>query len=342
VEIANTNQAPPLSTASSFLGRLRLPVIAAPMFLVSGPDMVVAAHQAGIVGSFPTPNCRSTEELERWLTDISRRIAIVPPSPWSPRWAVNLVVHKANPRLQDDMSVVVKHRVPLVIASVGAPDPVIDAVHAYGGRVICDVASLRHAKRAVNSGVDGLVLLTSGAGGQEGSANPFAFVRAVRRFYDGFIALAGCIADGASLLAARVLGADVAYIGTGFIVATESMAQSRYRQMLVESTMDDVFRTNAVTGLYANLLRPSIVAAGIDPDSLKTHAPGDISKHLDPELQDKRWKDIWAAGQGVTLVDQIAPVSDIVLKLENEYRAAIAGLTRLASATRFSAAQPAA
>ena len=331
--IGNTKQAPLLSTVSSFLGPLRLPVIAAPMFLVSGPDMVVAAHQAGIVGSFPTPNCRSTEELDHWLTDISRRIANVAPTPWSPPWAVNLVVHKANPRLQDDLSVVVKHQVPLVIASVGAPDPVIDAVHAYGGRVICDVASLRHAKRAVHSGVDGLVLLTSGAGGQEGSANPFAFVRAVRRFYDGFIALAGCIADGASLLAARVLGADVGYIGTGFIVATESMAQSRYRQMVVESTMDEVLRTNAVTGLYANLLRPSLVAAGIDPDSLETHAPGDIGKHLDPSLQDKRWKDIWAAGQGVTLVDQIAPISDIVLKLENEYRAAMAASAGLSHQT---------
>jgi nitronate monooxygenase len=327
MEIANTNRAALLSTASSLLGRLRLPVVAAPMFLVSGPDIVVAAHQAGIVGSFPTPNCRSTQELDRWLTDISSRIADSPPSPWSPAWAVNLIVHKANPRLQGDLSVVVKHRVPLVIASVGAPDPVIGAVHEYGGRVICDVASLRHAERAVNSGVDGLVLLTSGAGGQEGSANPFAFVRAVRQFYDGFIALAGCIADGASLLAARVLGADVAYIGTGFIVATESMAQSRYRQMVVDSTMDDVLRTDAVTGLNANLLRPSIVAAGIDPGTLADHGPGDINKHLDPELQEKRWKDIWAAGQGVTLVDRIAPVSDIVLKLENEYRSAMAALS---------------
>lgn len=322
-----------MSTASSFLSQLRLPVIAAPMFLVSGPDIVVAAHRAGIVGGFPTPNCRSTEALDRWLTDISSRIAKVPPSPWSPPWAVNLIVHKSNPRLQDDLSVVVKHRVPLVIASVGAPDPVIDAVHAYGGRIFCDVASLRHAKRAVNAGVDGLVLLTSGAGGQEGSANPFAFVRAVRRFYDGIIALAGCIADGASVLAARVLGADVAYIGTGFIVATESMAQRRYRQMVVESTMDDVIRTNAVTGLYANLLRPSFVAAGIDPDSLSTHAPGDLSKHLDPDLQEKRWKEIWAAGQGVTLVDQIAPVSNIVLKLENEYRTAMAALVKLSQQT---------
>jgi nitronate monooxygenase len=328
MEATNTSQIPPPSTASPFFGQLRLPIIVAPMFLVSGPDIVVAAHQAGIVGSFPTPNCRSAEELDRWLMDISRRISDSPPSPWRPPWAVNLIVHRANPRLQDDLSVVVKHRVPLVIASVGAPDPVIDAIHAYGGRVICDVASLRHAKRAVNAGVDGLVLLTSGAGGQEGSANPFAFVRAVRRFYDGIIALGGCIADGASVLAARVLGADVAYIGTGFIVATESMAQSRYRQMVVESTMDDVFRTNAVTGLSANFLRPSFVAAGIDPDSLTTHAPGDISKHVNQDLQEKRWKDIWAVGQGVTSVDQIAPVSDIVLKLENEYRAAMAADTR--------------
>jgi len=330
---SNANQVRPPNTASTFLGQLRLPVIAAPMFLVSGPDIVVAAHQAGIVGSFPTPNCRSTQELDRWLTDISRRIANSPSSVWRPPWAVNLVVHRANPRLQDDLSVVVEHRVPLVIASVGAPDAVIDAVHAYGGRVICDVASLRHARRAVDAGVDGLVLLTSGAGGQEGSANPFAFVRAVRRFYDGVIALGGCIADGASILAARILGADVAYIGTGFIVATESMAQSRYRQMVVDSTMDDVLRTNAVTGLNANLLRPSFLAAGIDPDSLKAHAPGDITKHLDPDLQEKRWKEIWAAGQGVTLVDRIAPVSDIVLSLENEYRAAMTASTRFSQTT---------
>lgn len=324
MEIANTNRAALPSTTASLLGQLRLPVIAAPMFLVSGPDLVVAAHRAGIVGSFPTPNCRTTEQLDRWLTDISSRIANAPASPWSPSWAVNLVVHKLNPRLHDDLSAVVKHRVPLVIASVGAPDPVIEAVHAYGGRVLCDVASLRHAQRAVASGVDGLVLLTSGAGGQEGAANPFAFVRAVRQFYDGFIALAGCIADGTTILAARILGADVAYIGTGFIVAVESLAQSRYRQMVVDSAMDDVLRTDAVTGLNANLLRPSIVAAGIDPDSLASHAPGDLGKHLNPDLQEKRWKDIWAAGQGVTLVDRIAPLADIVLKLENEYRDAIA------------------
>lgn len=328
MEIANTKLVPPPSLAASVLGELRLPVIAAPMFLVSGPDIVVAAHRSGIVGSFPTPNCRSTQDLDRWLTDIASRIAHAPASAWTPAWAVNLIVHKSNPRLQDDLSLVVNHRVPLVIASVGAPDAVIDAVHAYGGRVICDVASLRHARRAVASGVDGLVLLTSGAGGQEGSANPFAFVRAVRRFYDGFIALAGCIADGASLLAARVLGADVGYMGTSFIVAEESMARSGYRQMVVESSMDDVLRTNAVTGLYANLLRPSFVAAGIDPDSLASQGQGDMSKHLNPDLQEKRWKEIWAAGQGVTQVDRIAPVADIVLKLENEYRAAVAALAR--------------
>ena len=304
-------------------GRLRLPVIAAPMFLISSPELVIAAARSGIVGTFPTANCRTIPQLHEWLKHIAEATAVASNS-WSPRWAVNMVVHKTNTRLQEDLAVVIEHRVPLVIASVGAPDQIVGAVHGYGGKVICDVASLRHARRAVDAGVDGLILLTSGAGGHEGWANPFAFVRSVRQFYDGPLVLAGCIADGASVAAARMLGADAAYIGTAMMVAAESSASEARRQMMIDCTMDDILRSNALSGMYANFMRPSFVAAGIDPDKLRVRSTAevDLAEIQDQELRKKRWKDIWSAGQAVSMVNQVATVSEIVDRLCDEYNAA--------------------
>lgn len=307
--------------------RLALPVVAAPMFLVSGPDLVIAACRAGVVGSFPTLNCRTVDELDRWLVTIEQALhragaggdsagvhRVAP-------FAANVVVHRSNGRSGDDVEAIVRRRVPIVIASVGAPDAVVEPVHAYGGLVLADVATLRHARRAVATGVDGLVLLTSGAGGQEGSANPFAFVRAVREFFDGLVLLAGCIADGAAIRAAEVLGADLAYIGTPFIAAEESLAPPEYRRMITRATMDDVVRSAAITGLSANFLHESLAAVGLD---LARLAAGGArpAEPLREGLEEARWKRIWAAGQGVGAVKEVAPAARIVARLAADYDAA--------------------
>ena len=310
--------------------RLRLPVFAAPMFLVSGPDMVVAASRAGIVGTFPAPNCRTSEDLDTWLQEIGQKLSAEANGGVPLWWAVNLVVHKTNPRLQADLELVIEHRVPLVFASVGSAKPVIEPIHAYGGVVFTDVVTLKHARQAAAAGVDGLILLTSGAGGHEGTANPFAFVREVRRFFDGPIVLAGCVGDGESILAAQALGADYVAVGTALIAATESLASDGYRNMLIDCSMDDIMRSAALSGMSANFLRPSFAAAGIDPNALERHVDIDISQTVDHELQKKRWKDIWAAGQAVGAVDCVATTAQIVDRLESEYRYAlqrIAGVT---------------
>jgi nitronate monooxygenase len=304
-------------------GRLRLPLIAAPMFLVSGVELVVAACSSGVVGAFPTANCRSTAELDQWLGEMRRRIeasgsAAAPVCP-------NLIVHRSNPRLAEDVAVLVRHRPELVITSVGSPAPVLGPLHDAGALVLADVASLVHAEKAVAAGADGLVLLTAGAGGQTGWLNPFAFVRAVRAFFDGPIVLAGGISDGHALRAAEVLGCDLAYMGTRFIATTESMAPQRYKEMVVASTMDDVLLTRAFTGLQTNMLRPSIVAAGLDPDNLPQRGPIDIAADISVEArenQPRRWKDIWSAGHSASGARAIVPAAELVAQTEAEYRAA--------------------
>lgn len=299
-------------------GRLRLRLIAAPMFLVSGPELVIAACNAGIVGSFPTANCRSGEELEDWLARIAAATGEAGAAPWCP----NLIVHRSNPRLTDDLACVVRHRAPLVIASVGSPEGVIPAIHDYGGLVLADVASMRHARKAAAAGADGLVLLTAGAGGQTGWANPFAFVRAVREFYDGIVVLAGGVSDARSLRAAEVLGCDLAYMGTRFIATAESMAPPAYKQMLVDSGLDDITLTRAFTGLETNMLRPSILAAGLDPDDLPARGGIDIDKDINADNREqKRWRDIWSAGHSVAGVDDIPPVATLVQRLADAYAA---------------------
>ncbi len=311
--------------------RLSLPLIAAPMFLVSGPDLVVEACRAGVVGAFPTVNCRTVEELESWLTDMGRRIEDAEQAggrrlaPLCP----NILVHPSNTRRDDDVRVLVAHRVELVIASVGNPAPVIPALHDAGCRVFADVATLRHVEKAIAAGADGLVLLTAGAGGQTGWANPFAFVRAVRAMWDGPAILAGGVSDGRALFAARVLGCDLAYMGTRFIATRESMAAPRYKDMLVTARLDDVLLTKAVTGLETNILKPSLLAAGLDPDRLPARGTIDIARDIDRNAREeaeaagtKRWKDIWSAGHSVSGVSDVPTVADLVARTAEEYEAA--------------------
>ncbi|OFX01975.1 MAG: 2-nitropropane dioxygenase [Alphaproteobacteria bacterium RIFCSPHIGHO2_12_FULL_66_14] len=312
--------------------RLRLPLIAAPMFLVSGPALVKAACRSGVVGSFPTANCRTVEELDRWLSDISRDLKRAAdetgraPAPLCP----NLIVHRSNPRVPDDLAAVLRAKVELVITSVGSPEPVMKPLKDSGCLVLADVASVRHAEKAVAAGVDGLVLLTAGAGGQTGWVNPFAFVRAVRAFWDGIVVMAGGMADGHAIAAAETLGCDLAYMGTKFIATRESLAKDAYKQMLVKSRLDDVLLTRAFTGLETNMLRPSIAAAGLDPDNLPVRGAIDIAKDINAAERDKpdskRWKDIWSAGHSVSGVADVPSVAELVARTEMEYRAARQGV----------------
>jgi nitronate monooxygenase len=315
--------------------RLRLPLIAAPMFLVSGPALVKAACRDGVIGSFPTANCRTVEELDRWLIDMSedqKRAADEngrAPAPLCP----NLIVHRSNSRVADDLAAVLRHKAELVITSVGSPEPVMKPLKDAGCLVLADVASMRHAERAVAAGVDGLVLLTAGAGGQTGWVNPFAFVRAVRTFWDGIVVMAGGMADGQAIAAAELLGCDLAYMGTKFIATRESMAKDAYKEMLVKSRLDDVLLTRAFTGLETNMLRPSIAAAGLDPDNLPARGSIDIAKDINASERDrpdaKRWKDIWSAGHSVSGVADVPSVAELVARTAGEYDAAKRSVQRV-------------
>jgi nitronate monooxygenase len=300
-------------------------LIAAPMFLVSGIELVVAACRNGVIGAFPTVNCRSPEELDRWLATMSERLRghEVETGKRCAPICPNLIVHRSNTRLHQDLQILLKHRPEVVITSVGSPEPVLPALHEVGTLVLADVGSIRHAERAVAAGADGLVLLTAGAGGQTGWLNPFAFVRAVRAFFDGLVVLAGGVGDGVALRAAEVLGCDLAYMGTKFIATRESMADERHKQMLVDSSADDVLLTTAFTGLQTNMLRPSIVAAGLDPDNLPPRGAIEIDKDVDigaRENRPKRWRDIWSCGHSTSGVTGILSVDDLVALTAAEYR----------------------
>jgi len=301
------------------------------MFLVSGPALVTAACRAGVIGSFPTANCRTPDELKQWLAGMNDDLARAAdatgraPAPLCP----NLIVHRSNPRVPDDLAAVIAARVPMVITSVGSPEPVLKPLKDAGCLVLADVASVRHAEKAVAAGVDGLVLLTAGAGGQTGWANPFAFVRAVRAFWDGIVVMAGGMSDGHAIRAAEVLGCDLAYMGTRFIATRESLAKDGYKDMLVKSRLDDVQLTRAFTGLETNMLRPSIEAAGLDPANLPQRGAIDISKDINAAERDKpnpkRWKDIWSAGHAVSGVADVPSVAELVERTAREYEAARQG-----------------
>ncbi|MDB5609155.1 MAG: 2-nitropropane dioxygenase [Bradyrhizobium sp.] len=312
---------------SHFRDRLSLPLIAAPMFLVSGLDLVVAACRNGVIGSFPTVNCRSPEQLDGWLGDIEGRLRRY--SEDSGKLAApvcpNLIVHRSNARLAEDLQVLLRHKPEIVITSVGSPAGVLAPLHDGGALVLADVATIRHAERAIEAGADGLVLLTAGAGGQTGWLNPFVFVRAVRAFFGGPVVLAGGIGDGHALRAAQALGCDLAYMGTKFIATRESMADVRYKEMLVASSADDILLTTAFTGLQTNMLRPSIAAAGLDPDDLPQRGAIDIGKDIDVGVRDTRparWRDIWSAGHSTSGVTEVLSVDDLVARTIAEYRAA--------------------
>jgi nitronate monooxygenase len=301
---------------SGIFKRLSLPLIAAPMFRVSGPELVIAACRNGVIGSFPTANCRSIEELDSWLK-LFKQTLDESHAPFCP----NLIMRRAS--LAQELDCLVRHRVELVITSVGSPEPVIKPLHDIGCLVFADVASIRHAEKAIEARADGLILLTAGAGGQTGWANGFAFARAVRATYDGIIVIAGGISDGAALWAVETLGCDLAYMGTKFIATKESMASPGYKTMLIDSRMDDVMTTKAFTGLDTNFLRPSIMAAGLDPENLPVNATPERAAALYGGKSDaggvRRWRDIWGAGHSVGGIDGELQVSELIKVTGDEY-----------------------
>ncbi|MDY7579740.1 nitronate monooxygenase family protein [Herbaspirillum sp. RTI4] len=300
--------------------KLALPVIASPMFLVSTPALVVAQCCAGIVGSFPALNARPQEVLDAWLTEIEQGLAAcraADPVRVIAPYAVNLIVHQSNPRLQDDLETCIRHRVPIIITSLHSPDMVVERVHAYGGIVLHDVTTVRHAKKALAAGVDGLILVCAGAGGHSGTLSPFALVAEVRAFYDGLLVLAGSITSGAGILAAQALGCQLAYMGTRFIASTEASAAPAYKQMVVDASAADILLTPCFSGVSGNYLKPSIRAAGLDPDLLPAYEPADVNF-----TKPKKWKDIWGCGQGAGNIHDILPAADIVRRLKSEYKMA--------------------
>lgn len=305
------------------LAHLVLPVIGAPMFIASGPDLVIAQCKAGIVGSFPALNARPAEELPRWLARIERELADFkvahPDQPVGP-YAVNQIIHTSNDRVARDVGVCVEHRVPILISSLRAPDhAMLDAVHAYGGIVFHDVISIRHAKKALDAGVDGLILVAAGAGGHAGMLSPFALVGEVRKFFDGPIALSGAIASGGAVLAAQAMGADFAYIGTRWLATVEANTSPGYRDAIVGSTAADVIYTNLFTGVHGNYLKKSIEAAGLDPGDLPQSDASTMNFGSGSTSKAKAWRDIWGAGQGVGLMHDVPHVAEVVARLKREY-----------------------
>ena len=305
------------------LQHLSLPVIASPMFIASGPALVAAQCKAGIVGSFPALNARPAEQLDVWLTDLQAELAdyqAAHPDQKVGPIAVNQIVHQSNDRLEHDVEVCVKHQVPIIISSLRAPPrEMLDAIHSYGGIVLHDVISIRHAQKALEAGVDGLILVASGAGGHAGTLSPFALVGEVRKFYDGPIALSGAIATGDAVLAAQAMGADFAYIGSRWLATQESNVTEAYRQAIMESSAADVIYSNLFTGVHGNYLRKSIVNAGLDPDDLPQ---ADKTKMNFGSTSAKAWRDIWGAGQGVGLMEDVPTVAEMVERLKREYAAA--------------------
>ncbi len=294
---------------------LRLPVFAAPMFLISGPDLVVAACRSGVAGAFPTPNCRTVEDLDQWMGTITDAL-----KPGDAPWIANMITHSTNARLAEDLRLVAEYKPPVVITALGSPRPVMETVKGYGGLVFADVVSMKLAKKAAEAGVDGLACVSAGAGGHTGHLSPFAFVSAVREFFDGYIAVGGGVGDGAGVAGAVAAGADFVYMGTRFLASEESLAQPEYKQMVVEAGPDDLVVSAAVTGTPASWLRPSLLKAGQDPDNL-----GDApDRNYTSGGSTKRWRDIWAAGQGLEAVRAVEPVAAIVDQLATEYDAAVA------------------
>jgi nitronate monooxygenase len=316
--------------------KLALPVIGAPLFIVSGPELVIAQCKAGIVGAFPALNARPKEMLEEWILRIKSELAAYekanPGKPVAP-FAVNQIVHASNDRLDHDIEICMKHEVPITITSLRPPADVLKAAHSYGGIVMHDVISLRHAEKAAEQGVDGLILVCAGAGGHAGTLSPFALLPEVRRFFKGTIALSGAIATGKGILAAQALGADLAYLGTRFIATREANAKDEYKSMIVGSAASDIIYTNLFTGVHGNYLKPSLAAAGLDPDDLPVADKTKMNFGSGGNMKAKAWRDVWGSGQGVGSIDDVPDVAELVARLESEYRTAAAEL----DAVRFAA-----
>ena len=310
-------------------GTLRLPLIGAPMFIVSGPELVIAQCNAGIVGSFPALNARPQEALVDWIRQIKEETAAYaganPGEPVAP-FAVNQIAHPSNPRLTADMEVCVREEVPIIITSLNPPAEIVQAVHAYGGLVFHDVINLRHARKAISQGVDGVIAVCAGAGGHAGMLNPFALVGELRKEFDGCVILSGCISRGDDVLAATAMGADLAYAGTRFIATAEARAVSEYKDMIVDSAAADVVYSSYFTGVHGNYLAGSIANAGMDPANLPEAGKEKMDFTAATATSAKAWKDIWGAGQGVGNIDDVTPAHDIVRRMESEYRAALARL----------------
>lgn len=318
-----------MTTKADFIQDLSLPAIAAPMFLISGPKLVIECCKNGIVGTFPALNQRTSEGFEEWLIQIKSELAEFEKETGKKAapFGVNLIVHPTNPRLEADVKLCMKHKVPLVITSLGAVSMVVDAIHSYGGLVFHDIIKKRHAEKAAEAGVDGLILVSAGAGGHGGTLNPMSLVAEVKKIFDKTIILSGCISTGRDVATALQMGADLAYMGTRFINAEESKAPDEYKQMIIDAGANDVVYTAAISGVHANFLAASLKAAGLTEEDLKKDHKIDFGKELDTEA--KAWKTIWSAGQGVTSIDSTLSVKELVSELKTEFKAAIESQTKL-------------
>ena len=313
---------------------LRVPVVGSPLFLVSGPELVIAQCKAGIIGSFPALNARPAEVLDEWLTRINTELeeykAANPDAVVAP-YAVNQICHASNDRLMVDMETCVKHKVPIIITSLRPPAEIVEAAHSYGGVVYHDVINLKHARKAAEEGVDGLILVCAGAGGHAGALSPFALLREVKEWFDGTILLSGAIGDGFCVASALAMGADLAYMGTRFIATEEANADQNYKAMLIQSAADDIVYSSLFTGVMGNYLKPSIAAAGLDPNNLPEADKSKMNFGSGGNMKTKAWKDIWGSGQGIGGIQDVEPVEAVVSRLETEYRAAIDSLVQRAS-----------
>ncbi|MGF2688529.1 NAD(P)H-dependent flavin oxidoreductase [Marinobacter sp. DUT-3] len=319
-----------MALPESLKNTLSLPLIAAPMFLISGPELALACCKRGIVGSFPALNQRTSEGCEEWLIQMNRELDTYreqhPDQPVAP-YAVNLIVHKTNPRWQADLELCVKHQVPIVITSLGAASQVVDAVHSYGGLVFHDVTNQKHARKAAEAGVDGIIAVAAGAGGHAGTINPFVLVHEIREVFDGAIILAGGLSHGEDLLAAQAMGADLAYMGTRFINTVESQAEDAYRNMIIEAVSADIIHTPAVSGIPASFMRQSLEAAGFPMDKLQQAGEINYGEKLKPiDDEAKAWKTVWSAGQGVSQIHDVPSVEALVARLSDEYHSARSAL----------------
>ena len=306
-----------MSIPAAFAGRLSIPVIGSPLFIISGLELVMAQCRAGIIGSFPSLNARPLAQFEEWLQRLSTELG-----PNDAPYAVNLIVHRSNDRLMDDLALCVKYKVPMIITSLGAREDVNEAIHSYGGIVMHDIINNKFAKKAVEKGADGLIAVAAGAGGHAGTTSPFALIREIREWFDGPLALSGSIATGEAVLAAQAMGADFGYIGSAFIATQEARAVQDYKDMITQSESSDIVYSNLFTGVHGNYLRPSIVKAGLDPDNLPTSDPSAMNFGSGGNTDAKAWKDIWGCGQGIGAVKSVLSAGEYVAKLVSEYEAA--------------------